>query len=63
MSDEVKETPVEKCAHCEKEAVMEVTNLKNKKGAKLCQAHFGEFITQGQSRVYEQFLSSMHLRA
>ena len=52
----------DKCSHCSTEAVMEVKNLKNKQSAKLCQQHFGEFITQGQSRVYEQFVNAMYNR-
>jgi hypothetical protein len=62
MSEPSSEPIKEKCNHCAEEAIMEVKNLKNQKSAKLCKAHFGEFITQGQSRVYEQFLNSMHAR-
>jgi hypothetical protein len=45
-----------KCTYCENEAVMELTNLKNKVTKRFCKGHFGEFITDGQSRVQEQFL-------
>lgn len=46
-----------KCSYCEKEAEMEVINLKDKITKKFCKQHFGDFVTQGQASVQAQFLA------
>lgn len=51
--------PEEKCDFCEKEAMMAVHNLKNDVKKKMCQQHFGEFVSNGQSRLYHEFLNSI----
>jgi len=63
MADEVKtstEEVKEKCNYCDNPAAMAIENLKAKVKKHMCNQHFAEFISQGQSRVYAEFLSSMN---
>ena len=56
---EAVEQPKEKCSYCEEQAAMKVKNLDNNVEKNFCRKHFGAFITDGQSRVYEQFIAAM----
>ena len=47
-----------KCDYCTHEAIMQVKNLKDNVVKKMCSKHFADFITDGQSRVMEQFIQA-----
>lgn len=63
MAEEVKATTEEvkeKCDYCPTPAAMVIENLKAKLRKKMCNQHFAEFISQGQSKVYAEFINSMN---
>lgn len=49
----------EKCSYCEEKAVMQVNNLLKRIKKGFCAKHFGEFVSNGHSKVYEQFLAAV----
>lgn len=60
MTEEKAEQPKEKCSYCEEQAAMHVHNLENDVKKNFCRKHFGAFVTNGQSKVYEQFVMAMN---